>query len=633
MTSNLHSSKFSEMLEVHLSRRSFVIKTAKYSAAAIALSGSQSFALSPDTSRTRSSLTFTEISRNSNDALTLPEGYSAQVLLSWGDSIHNHGQGFFLGGFKPAEQSKRFGYNCDYTAFIPLDGNHGLLCVNHEYANANLMFESFPNLSKDEAMLEMAAHGHSIVEIKLNGNQWQVVPESSYSRRFTGLDAVFDISGAAAGHKRLQTADDPSGTSVIGTYGNCAGGVTPWGTVLFCEENFDGYFAGKLPEAHPEYENHKRLGVAEETWCNWHEYFPRFDISKHPNEPNRFGWVIEYDPKNPSLKPVKRTSLGRFKHEAANVALSADEKVVVYSGDDEVFQCIYKFVSRDKLDSSVKNQNMNLLDNGTLYAARFNEDGSGEWLPLVYGKAPLDEANGFNSQADVLIDARKASALLGATQMDRPEDIEPQPGTNKVYAVFTNNRERAETDYANPRVMNFHGHIIEITVPMDKNHKPLHSSRKFRWSIFLLGGPTTGVDDSAAAGYFHPATSDNGKLSCPDNLAFDPTGRMWIASDGQSKVIGLNDCLYATETDGNAKALTRCFLSCPTGAEVTGPSFAGDGCTLFVSIQHPGEGEGASYHNPLSRYPSGNGPEKGRNLPPRPSVIAIRKNDGGKIGS
>jgi hypothetical protein len=290
-------------------------------------------------------------------------------------------------------------------------------------------------------------------------------------------------------------------------------------------------------------------------------------------------------------------------------------------GDDEAFQCIYKFVSSGRFDPGDRDANNDLLNTGTLHAAKFRDDGTGEWLPLVFGQGPLTPANGFASPADVCLNTQGAADLLGATKMDRPEDIEPNPVNGKVYCVLTHNtlRTRDQVNRANPRADNRHGHIIELTEDGDDP-----AALSFRWEIFLLcGDPAIPADGAYFAG-FDPAPAS--PLSCPDNITFDGEGNLWIATDGQSGTFRKNDGLYAVPVQGSERGFVRRFLSAPAGAEVTGPEFAPDFATLFLSIQHPGQG--GSLERPASRWPDG-GP------PPRPSVIAIVKTGPGPpiIGS
>ena len=429
-----------------------------------------------------------------------------------------------------------------------------------------------------------------------------------------------EISGPAAGHDLLKTMADPTGRRVLGMINNCAGGSTPWGTWLTCEENFDVYFGGdasKLP--HPELQ--KRYGVGRATAYGWYRHVDRFDLAKEPNEPNRFGWVVEIDPFDPSAPPVKRTALGRFKHEGCTHAVAKDGRVVLYSGDDERFDYVYRFVTARPWNPNDRAANRNLLDEGTLSVARFDADGKVHWLPLVQGQGPLTAENGFATQGDVVVKARMAADLLKATPMDRPEDIETNPVNGRVYVVLTNNTNRKpdQVDAANPRAGNAHGHIIEIA-PKDGDH----ASDEGSWSIFLLAGKP-GQDAGAR---YHRATSGEGWLSCPDNIAFDGTGRMWIVTDGAPTAAGIADGVYAADTAGFGRALTRCFYQAPTGAEVCGPIFSPDDSTLFLAIQHPGEDTGSTFETPSTRWP-----DFKDGMPPRPAVIAITRKGGGPIGS
>jgi secreted PhoX family phosphatase len=326
----------------------------------------------------------------------------------------------------------------------------------------------------------MIAHGGSVLEIKREGGKWQVVKDSPYARRITG-ETEIRISGPAAGKEQMQTSYDPSGTKVRGMLNNCASGITPWGTWLTCEENFNGYFWNKAAaSADSDQRALSRYGAPGE-WYAWGQYHDRFDIAKEPNEVNRFGWVVEIDPADPNSTPVKRTAMGRFKHEGAANIVNKDGRFVVYQGDNQRFDYGYKFVTEAGVNPDDKAANKDILDRGTLYVARFDADGTGEWLPLVHGESPrLTEKFGFKDQGDILIHTRLAADMLGATKMDRPEDVEVNAKTGKVYVMLTNNTKRKEDQVtaANPRPKNAFGHIIEIT-PNDGDH----AAKTFKWEI------------------------------------------------------------------------------------------------------------------------------------------------------
>jgi hypothetical protein len=582
-----------------------------------------------------STLTFEEIEHGIDENHHVAKGYSANVLIRWGDKLAGDAPAFDVKTQSVAAQEKQFGYNCDFIAFLPLpagssNSENGLLCVNHEYTNAELMFpgltvdDKLDKLTKDQVEIEMAAHGHSVVEIRKEGRAWQVVADSPHNRRITTGSTKILVSGPAAGHDLLKTSADPAGTEVVGTVNNCAGGWTPWGTVLVAEENFNNYFAG-APEEGPQAAAYKRYGVGKKSEYAWSKFNDRFNVAKEPNEPNRFGWMVEYDPYDAKAAPVKRTALGRFKHEGATTVLNKDGRVVVYAGDDERFDYIYKFVTAGTYNANDRAANMNLLDEGTLHVAKFGADGKVQWLPMTHGEGPLTAENGFASQADVVIHARLAADKLGATPMDRPEDVEVNPVTGKVYAVMTNNDRRKidQIDAANPRFANTAGHIIEMTPPGGEGKDADHAAAEFDWSFFIIAGdPTWGSTQ------YGKGTSKNGWFTDPDNVAFDPKGRIWIATDtgASQKKFGIGDGVYAADCGGDGRAVSRCFFRVPADAEMCGPAFTPDGKTLFLAVQHPGEG--SSFDKPTTRWP-----DFAEGTPPRPSVVAITKDDGGDIGT
>ena len=584
-----------------------------------------------------SSLTFTEISHGPQKTHAVAPGYDAKVLIRWGDKVLADASAFDIAGQTGAAQAGQFGYNNDFQAFLPLPlggqgSNRGLLWVNHEYAEAHMMFPGLgskgtaENVTQLHAEVEMQAVGGSVVELARGADGWKVVL-GPLNRRITATTRI-RLAGPAAGSARMRTGADLAGDTVIGTFGNCAGGVTPWGTILTCEENFDMYFAGDASKG-PEAAGYKRTGLTGKPRYGWARFDSRFNVNTEPNEPNRFGWVVEVDPYDPQSIPVKRTALGRFKHEGANTALTPDGRVVVYSGDDQRFEYLYRFVSRDRFNPADRGANRDLLDHGTLSVARFDDTGGVSWLPLVFGEGPITMANGFSSQADVVIDARRAADLVKATPMDRPEEVETNPATGRVYVVLTNNssRKAEQLDGVNPRAGNLYGQIVEMIAP-SRDGKPDHGADSFTWDMFLLAGNPAMPGHKAKYG---DELSASGWLACPDNIAFDNLGRMWIATDQgeEQHKYAIGDGIWACDTSGPGRAVTRMFYRVPTGAEMCGPEFTPDNKTFFVAVQHPAsDDEGSSFDAPSTRWP-----DFVDTMPPRPSVVVITKADGGLIGS
>lgn len=631
---------FHEIVEARLSRRK--VLRGLGTGAAVAVAGPALGLLGGTAAEAAGKgLTFAEIKHGLDGTHHVAPGYSVQVVVRWGDPIVKGAPAFDPKKVTADSQSKQFGYNNDFQAFMPLprgsnNSAHGLLFSNHEYANAELIWPGLTDyntkhekMTREQALAEMQAHGLSVTEIKKEGREWKVVQDGRYNRRITAT-TPFRIAGPAAGHARMKTKADPAGTTVLGTLNNCAGGVTPWGTCLSGEENVNGYFGGD-PKKSPEARNLARMTFSAKPRQPWYKFEDRFNVEKEPNEPNRFGWVVEADPYDPSSTPVKRTALGRMKHEGATCAVDKSGRVAVYTGDDQVYEYVYKFVTAGKFDPKNRAANMNLLDDGTLYVAKFNADGTMNWLPLVFGQGPLTAANGFNSQADVLIETRRAADLLGATKMDRPEDIEPDPLTGRVYIVLTKNagRKAQETEPANPRSENKFGHIIELIPPGSEGAKGRmansdHAATAFRWEMFLMGGDPADPRHGAKYG---PGVSADGWIGTPDNIAFDRRGHLWIVTDGQDDALKAADSVYACDLYGPRRAATKLFFNAPRGAEVCGPCFTPDAKTLFVAIQHPSEEKGSTVDNPSTRWP-----DFKADLPPRPAVLAITKDDGGEIG-
>jgi len=620
---------FPEIVEARMSRRRILAGLG--AAAAFGLVGQNMVSRRALAAGARSTLGFTETPHVYDSTHHVAPGYDAKVLLRWGDAVEAGAPPFDPMNQTAAAQAKQFGYNCDYIGFLPLpagskNGDRGLLTVNHEYTNPHLMFPDVARnqkLTKAQAEIEMAAHGHSIVEIVKQDGAWTVVGGSKYNRRIH-VGTPMRISGPAAGHDRLKTNADATGTMALGTINDCAGGHTPWGTVLIAEENFHGYFGGD-PGKTSEARNYKRYGLNAKSRYSWADYHDRFNLEKEPNEPNRFGWMVEIDPYDPESTPVKRTALGRFKHEGATTVINRDGRIVVYTGDDQRFDYIYKFVSSGRYDANNRAANSALLDNGTLFVAKFSTNGRLDWLPLVWGAGPLTAVNGFNSQADVMIETRYAADLLGATPMDRPEDVEPNPVTGTVYVMLTNNSRRKanQIDAVNPRPNNRHGHILEM-VPPGRGADADHAAQQFSWEIPLMAGNPAEETDGAK---YHAGVSSNGWLSNPDNCAFDSKGRLWIATDGAPKS-GIADGVWATDVEGEGRMLTKRFFAAPRGAELCGPCFTPDDRTFFAAVQHPADEKDSTFANPSTRWP-----DFRDDMPTRPSVVVITKADGGVIGS
>ena len=577
-------------------------------------------------------LGFQGIATSDQDVLNIPAGYRAHILYAWGDPISDGPRWDPNVTNTWEEQEQQAGMHHDAIEFFPLPkgatgSDRGLLAMNHEYVDNGLLHVGGRTpWTPEKVKKAQAAHGVSVIEVQRGGDgQWSVVRPSSFGRRITAYTPM-RIAGPAAGSDLLRTQQDPSGTVALGTFNNCAGGSTPWGTYLTCEENFNGYFknAGTIPALQ------RRYGIAATSEYNWEAFDGRFDAQAHPNEPNRFGWVVEIDPFDPSSTPVKRTALGRVKHEGATVALAADGRVVVYMGDDERFEYIYKFVTEGVYQPGNAAANRDLLDRGTLYVARFGADGTGEWIELTYGKNGLTEANGFRSQADVLINTRGAGDTVGATKMDRPEWIAVNPLNREVAISLTNNSNRAAAnmppvDPANPRPANVYGHIVRWNEQGGD-----HAAGRFAWNIFLLAGDPRQTDANKKGNI------KGDTFGSPDGLRYDSRGVLWIQTDvstaslyaGDYANIGNNQMLAADPATGEVKR----FLTGPRNCEVTGVTLTPDGRTMFVNIQHPGE-PGSGENNPsspaaLSSWPDG--PGIGR---PRSATVVITKDDGGVIGA
>ncbi|WP_217473616.1 PhoX family protein [Stutzerimonas stutzeri] len=588
----------------------------------------------------RSNLPFDAVRITRADRVTVPSGYTAKAFIPWGTPICGSYPGYLEdGGNSAQDQAQQTGMHHDGMHFFPMDAkfrgrksDHGLLAVNHEYIDPPLLHRNGPTevngkrVNADEVRKEINAHGVSIVEIRRSvRGEWAMLP-SARNRRITGATPM-RIEGPARGHDLMKTRYSPSGTSTRGTLNNCSNGYTPWGTYLTCEENWAGYFASRDAELPRQL---KRYGIRATSRYGWEtipgDEFQRFDATvssedaraDYRNEPNTFGWIVEIDPFDPDSTPIKHTALGRFAHEGLVFAPTRPgAPVVCYSGDDSQNEYIYKYVSRDKYRP--QHSDSRLLDDGTLYVARFNPDGSGDWLPLDIDDAGFQQACAaagvaFSDQGDVLINTRLAADIVGATRMDRPEWGAVHPGTGDVYFTLTNNTARQDADAANPRAPNPYGHIIRW-----REASSNHSGTQFHWDLYLLAGPQTDSRDPAGK----PLSEEN-ILASPDGLWFDSDGRLWIQTDMSGSQLergpfGNNQMLVSDPRTGETKR----FLVGPVGAEVTGITATPDFRTLFVNIQHPGEGSSSTEYT--STWPDG------ANRRPRSATVIISRDDGGRV--
>ncbi|MGN7976758.1 PhoX family protein [Microbacterium sp. 22195] len=567
------------------------------------------------------------------DAFTVPDGYTWKPIIRWGDPLFSSTPAFNIEAQTPEAQAGQFGYNSDYLDIVAdPSGKTGVLVNNHEYVNPNLMFRDTGDAAelRRRGDIYKAAQGMSVVEIRRRrvGDPWEYVVDGRRNRRIT-VETVFELTGPAAGSDLVKTAADPEGRWVRGTLGNCSGGTTPWGTILSGEENFNGYFAWAADTA-----EQKRYSGSSTTSTStgWEAYDPRFDAHRadYVNEPNRFGYIVEIDPQNPTSTPRKHTAMGRFKHEGANVRVAEDGRVVAYMGDDERNDYLYKFVSKNRISGSRK-KNLKLLSEGDLFVARFRGDspaaeitgtgalptdgafdGTGEWLPLTRNGDSV--VPGFTTE-QVLVYTRLAADAVGATKMDRPEDVEPSPVTGKVYVALTNNSRRNEVDEANPVRGNRYGHVVEITETAGQ------SGTRFGWSILMLCGDPNTFENAYFAGFPKELVSP---ISCPDNVAFDSQGDLWISTDGAPGTIGYGDGLFKVPLTGSERGHVQQFLSVPRDAETCGPVIHDREGLVFVAVQHPGED--GTFDQPRSLFP-----DYGSTAPgdiataPRPAVVQVHR--------
>jgi secreted PhoX family phosphatase len=627
-------------------------------------------------------LGFQGIPVSTADTVVVPDGYSWRVLMAWGDPISDGPEFKHDASNTADEQAQQWGMHNDGLVYFPIAGSRrGLLVQNHEYTDDALLFkDGIANWSEEKTNKSLNAHGVSVIEIakvrddgrdwsddddederrghpRGRRGEWKTVRPSRFARRITGQTPIA-FGGPAAGDPRLRTTLDPAGKVVLGTLNNCAMGFTPWGTYLACEENFNGYF-NKTAANRSNLDIRYGIAPFGNPGANWWKTHPRFNADVEVNEPNRFGWVVEIDPFRPRSMPVKRTALGRLKHEGAWVQEARDGRIVVYMGDDERNEYIYRYVSADKWRRMIL-RGKNPLDEGILYVARFNADGTGNWLALTPDNPALKAAiNPMTGQPgwtlqDILINTRAAADAVGATMMDRPEWIDTFPKALTAIATLTNNNRRGSTpassnnpngttaagsarppvDAPNPRPINNFGHIITWSYYRD------WTEPTFRWDIFALcGDPAANTGNPLA-----DSTIVGDKYGSPDGIYVAPSGRLWIQTDVSTSTIdagvyagfGHNQMLCADP----ATRETRRFLVGPKQCEITGVFVTPDERTMFVGIQHPGE-PNSELSDPANPRAVSTWPDAQENLDPndatfgrpRSSCIVITKDDGGRIGS
>ncbi|MBO0213358.1 PhoX family phosphatase [Vibrio sp. Vb2880] len=617
-------SQFSEMIEARLSRRRFLAGSAAVSAGAFLTLNpvAKAVAAKPQSSL----LNFEPVPASTADMVVVPKGYKATPLMSWGDPIFADAPAFDQSGKQDSRaQARQFGDNTDGMSFFPISDDRAVLAINNEYTNYEYLFDhKGAAMTADDVRKAQAAVGVTVVEIVRKNGKWMIDREGQRNRRITA-NTPMAITGPAAGSEWLKTKADPKGTLALGTFNNCSNGQTPWGTYLTCEENFDDFFGANKEGAVNA--DQKRYGIAAKpSDYHWHQHDERFDVTKNPNEPNRFGWIVEIDPHNPDSTPMKRTALGRFKHENAAFTLNSDGYAVVYLGDDERGEHLYRFVSKNRYQKGNDAANRKLLDEGTLSVAKFDMQdkelkGQGRWIELTFGKNGLTPENGFKNQAEVLIFARRAATLVGATTMDRPEWVAVHPDNQHVFCTLTNNKYRGVKDGQpvggpNPRAKNNYGQILRW-MPVHGDH----TAEMFAWDLYLIAGNPTVHHGDLYAGSDN--INANNMFNSPDGLGFDDAGRLWILTDGNYSNKGdfagqgNNQMLCGDPITGEVQR----FLTGPVACEITGLAFSPDHKTMFVGVQHPGE-EGAASHFP-----------DGGSTKPRSTVMMITRDDGGVIGA
>jgi len=657
---NSPNEPFSSVIEKEMSRRGLLKGGAAFAALSMfstfGLSGCGSSSDNETSDEEKISLGFESIPGSKTDAVVVAAGYSAQILAPWGTPINSLANEWRDDGTNTAlDQENSVGMHHDGMRFFPLDGSStdGLLCINHEYIDKSALHYTDAPRDSELVRKEINAHGISVIRVTLIDGNWQVIQDDTHNRRFTASTPM-DISGPLAMTSALVTPFSASGDQTRGTINNCGNGYTPWGTYLTCEENWPGYF---VADEDTMTDDQIRIGISglESGSYNWHDQagnedeiegeFSRFNLTPsgadssedYRNEANGYGYIVEIDPYDPSSSAVKRTALGRFRHEGCVFSkLEEGKPITFYSGHDSRFEYIYKFVSDAVWDAADADRTDRLvvgakyMDFGTLYVARFDTEGNGTWLALDINTLTADGSSTlgstFNTNADIILNTAGAADLVGATPMDRPEWTAVDPITGTVYLTLTNNTARTETtNEANPRLNNAFGHIIRWDEIDDTT---------FNWDIFVFGSPEDGDADTNLSGL-----DEFNQFASPDGLVFDDRGIMWVQTDNGADEVQeyTNDQMLAVvpsnlvDAEGDQQVLSasnqtelRRFFVGPNNCEVTGLSFTPDQKNFFVNIQHPGNWPYSN--NAAEETPAGT------TLRPRASTVVITKDDNGEIG-
>lgn len=613
---------FDRVVEAAISRRGFLSGLLAFGSGAAVMGTGLLRASTAQAAVSR--FPFTPIAAQTDFTVHVPQGYTWNVVAKWGDALFSDADGYDVTEGGPVAGSDRvFGENTDGMELFSYQGRQ-IIAINHEYTNTKINLPKAQEgkvANADDVRKLQNLQGVTVMEIAETDAGWTVVKDSPFNRRIHHNTPML-IVGPAAGHDLLKTEADPTGTQSLGTFNNCGSGRTPWGTYLTCEENFNGYFGATAEVTADDAvkAGFKRYGVStkvEPGRYNYHGYDARFDVAKNPNEPHRAGWIVEIDPTKPDSVPVKHTGLGRIKHENAAVVLAADGRVVVYMGDDERGEFLYRFVSNGIYTPGGSTDG--LLDDGVLSVAKFGEDGKGEWVALT------PESTGM-SLPEILVFTRTAASKVGATTMDRPEWVAVNPLAIEAYCCLTNNSRRGAMDDegkprtnaggdvmdpnpVNPRAKNGYGQIVRW-----RAHDDNHASATFDWDLYVMAGNPAVHAGSPYAG--SPNVTQGNMFNSPDGMQIDSTGLIWIQTDGDDDNegdfagMGNNQMLAGDPVTGE---IAR-FLTGPNGSEVTGLTWSADRRTMFVGIQHPG-----------GSWPTGNGL-------PQSAIIAIKRDDNALIG-